>query len=357
MADTGSSFSSQVINWFDEHGRFDLPWQQNRNLYRVWLAEIMLQQTQVKTVIPYYQRFVETFPSISDLASSTLDDVLSHWAGLGYYSRARNLHKTAVMVMRCHDGEFPELYDDVLALPGIGPSTAGAILAQALNQPHAILDGNVKRVLSRYHAIEGWSGHSAVSKLLWEKARLHTPMERLADYTQAIMDLGATICVGSSPKCMACPLVKACEAFQTDSIALYPAKKQKKKLPIKQVRMLLIRDCEGAVMLEKRPPVGIWGGLWSLPEMSLNQDITEICQQRWGFKLEQFSDEPCFRHTFSHYHLDIHPSYCQIQVVKNALRSNDDVMWCKQEQLLPAVATPVAKLLSQHQSNHLTQSN
>ena len=180
-------FSGKILNWFDEHGRHDLPWQKNRNLYDIWVAEVMLQQTQVRTVIPYYKNFLNAFPSVSVLAASSLDEVLSHWAGLGYYSRARNLHQSAIAIKQNHNGKFPTHYDDVLALPGIGPSTAGAILAQALNQRHAILDGNVKRVLSRYHAIKGWSGHSAVSRLLWEKAEQYTPQKRVNDYTQAMI--------------------------------------------------------------------------------------------------------------------------------------------------------------------------
>ena len=286
MSQTRAGFSGKILAWFDKHGRHDLPWQKDRSCYRVWVAEIMLQQTQVKTVIPYYQNFLNHFPSISALAVSTLDEVLAQWAGLGYYSRGRNLHKAASEIMLKHKGVFPDNYDAVLALPGIGPSTAGAILAQAMGQRHAILDGNVKRVLSRYHAIDGWYGVSKVSQLLWDKSRLHTPSERLADYTQAIMDMGATLCVRSSPVCSDCPLSKNCEAYKTNTVAMYPARKPKKVMPVKRVKMLIINNNQGSVLLERRPPTGIWGGLWSLPETTTEEAVADVCSQRWALNCE-----------------------------------------------------------------------
>ena len=208
-------FADQVLSWFDQNGRHNLPWQQGRTLYSVWLAEIMLQQTQVATVIPYYQNFLAKFPDHASLAQAPLDEVLKLWAGLGYYTRARNLHKAAVVIDQQHNGLFPEQYEDVLALPGIGRSTAGAILAQVLGQRHAILDGNVKRVLSRYFEIDGWYGKKAVENILWDKAEICTPNIRLADYTQAMMDLGATVCTRSSPDCEQCPLMNSCLASES----------------------------------------------------------------------------------------------------------------------------------------------
>ena len=347
MTDSKQCFSERVLSWFDQYGRHDLPWQKNRNSYRVWVAEIMLQQTQVKTAIPYYQDFLKSFPSIALLASATLDEVLNHWAGLGYYSRARNLHKAAIEIMEAHQGTFPTHYDDVLALPGIGPSTAGAILAQALNQRHAILDGNVKRVLSRYHAIEGWSGQSGISKLLWDKSNLHTPHERVADYTQAIMDLGATLCVRSAPKCPQCPVKNECVAFKEDTVSLYPTRKAKKTLPVKQVRMLIIKNQHGSVLLEKRPPTGIWGGLWSLPEAPLEEGIAEVCLQRWALKCEQHRHGDVMRHTFSHYHLDISPCWLKSSGEVTGVKERE-VVWCQADQMSKfGVATPISLLLHQ----------
>lgn len=342
------TFSEKILKWFDLHGRHNLPWQKDRSPYRIWVAEIMLQQTQVKTVIPYYQNFLKAFPSVSDLAESSLDEVLSFWAGLGYYSRARNLHESAVAIKQNHNGIFPTHYDDVLALPGIGPSTAGAILAQALNQRHAILDGNVKRVLSRYHAIEGWPGRSVVSALLWEKAEEHTPQKRVDDYTQAIMDLGATICLRSEPKCSFCPVMKQCEAFKSDTVALYPTKKPKKKLPVRQIRMLIIKDRHGAVLLEKRPPTGIWGGLWSLPEINVEDDAERACKEKFALKTKAPRLGDAFRHTFSHYHLDITPCWMSVDGEVDAVREGDEIVWCDSGNLKRiGVSTPVASLLAQ----------
>ena len=234
-------FADRLLGWFRQYGRHDLPWQFETSLYRTWISEIMLQQTQVATVLPYFEKFMQRFPDITSLAEASQDEVLLYWAGLGYYSRARNLHKAAQVIAEQHSGEFPQYYDDVLALPGIGPSTAGAILAQALGQRHAILDGNVKRVLTRYQGIEGCPGQSRVEKQLWMWAEKYTPEQDVADYTQAIMDLGATVCTRSSVKCDICPMMADCLAYQTDRVAELPTRKARKALPVREKRFLIIR--------------------------------------------------------------------------------------------------------------------
>ena len=344
MRNAPQPFATRLLDWFDHHGRHDLPWQKNRTLYRVWVSEIMLQQTQVTTVIPYFTRFMQRFPNLKQLAGAEQDEVLEHWAGLGYYSRGRNLHKAARQIVNDHAGRMPRHIDALVALPGIGRSTAAAILSQALDQRHAILDGNVKRVLTRYHAIDGWPGERAVEERLWQLAESLTPDARNADYTQAIMDLGATLCRRSRPDCEACPVRSGCRARERDEVTKYPASKPKRDKPVRSARLLVLIDDDGAVMLEKRPASGIWGGLWSLPELATEADVEEVCRQRWGFELQRRTDEPVFRHSFSHYHLDIHPSLCELgqgaQVSDSA-----GIMWQPKGGSLPAVAAPVSRIL------------
>jgi A/G-specific adenine glycosylase len=345
-----ASFSARVLEWYDVHGRHDLPWQQPRTPYRVWIAEIMLQQTQVGTVIPYYLRFIKTFPGLDTLASASLDHVLQHWSGLGYYSRARNLHKAARIIASEHGGEFPQEIEQLVALPGIGQSTAAAILAQALDQRHAILDGNVKRVLCRYHAIEGWPGKTGIMKQLWQLAEQHTPVERVADYTQAIMDLGATLCKRSSPRCEQCPLIADCAAYRQQSVQRYPSPRPKKSLPVRAARLLLVTDSEsGRLLLEKRPPSGIWGGLWSLPEAGVDEEIAQLCRRRWGLKVLDNEDYDAFRHTFSHYHLQITPCRVQVKLEQAAVREPANIIWCSAgDATRRALAAPVARIIEQH---------
>lgn len=311
-ATVSRGIAEPLLAWFDQYGRKDLPWQQQRSAYRVWISEIMLQQTQVKTAIPYFQAFMQRFPDVLSLAGAHEDDVLHHWSGLGYYARARNLHKAAQQVRDLHGGEFPQLFDEVLALPGVGRSTAGAILAQANGQRHAILDGNVKRVLARLHALHGWTGQASVQQQLWHYAEAYTPQQRVADYTQAIMDLGATLCTRSRPRCDDCPLQLNCQALATDQVSLLPTRKPKKALPVKSVRMLLLHNRAREVLLEKRPPTGIWGGLWSLPEMPLDELVEDWCQQHYQLALKYYEEQPVLRHTFSHFHLDITPCVAEV---------------------------------------------
>jgi len=343
------AFAQRVLRWYRKHGRHDLPWQHPRTLYRVWLAEIMLQQTQVKTVIPYYQNFTRVFPSLKKLASASQDEVLAHWAGLGYYSRARNLHKAAQQIQLEHKGRIPRDFDSLLALPGIGPSTAAAVLSQSLDQRHVILDGNVKRVLARYHAIPGWPGLPAVEQQLWRCAEQHTPASHNADYTQAIMDLGATLCRRSKPECNRCPLSEDCQALAQNRVGEFPAARPRKKLPVKAARMLLLANAEGSILLEKRPPSGIWGGLWSLPELAMGDDIADACEQRWGVKVQHSRDGLTLRHSFSHYHFDITP--CEVRLRTQVPQISDDAAlhWYHPQQARRlGLAAPVKRILDQY---------
>ena len=323
--------SDVVLAWFDRHGRHDLPWQQRRTPYRVWISEVMLQQTQVSTVVPYFERFMDRFPDINSLADASQDEVLHLWTGLGYYARGRNLHKAAQQIRDQHQGQFPQDYDAVLALPGIGRSTAGAILAQALNQRHAILDGNVKRVLSRYYAISGWPGSKAVENQLWELAEAATPQQRLADYTQAIMDLGATIC-GRTPHCPACPLEATCQARLEGDPRAYPTPRPRKTLPVRETTMLLLRNEQGLLLLEQRPPAGIWGGLWSLPECPVDCDPSEFCQTSLGLALNHAETGPRLRHTFSHFHLDITTLLARVSPGNPAIMEGRPQVWYNSRQ-------------------------
>ena len=344
------SFSDRLLDWYRLHGRHDLPWQKNTSLYRTWVSEIMLQQTQVATVIPYFEKFMQRFPGISELAQASQDDVLLHWAGLGYYSRARNLHKAARLIAEQHDGHFPQSYEDALALPGIGPSTAGAILAQALGQRHAILDGNVKRVLARYQAVEGWPGQPLIEKQLWSWAEKYTPEQYVADYTQAIMDLGATVCTRATAKCYVCPLQEGCQAYQTNRVAELPTRKPKKVLPVREKRLLIIRNEKGAYLMEKRLPAGIWGGLWSLPELAMDQSVDETVSRSWQMTVNDYRDLPVFRHTFSHFHLDITPCEVDIAVVKQSIAELEHYQWFRDISQL-ALAAPVSAIFKKVNDN------
>lgn len=338
-------FQDNILTWFDQHGRKDLPWQHPVTPYRVWLSETMLQQTQVSTAIPYFNAFIARFPDIETLAGAPVDAVLQHWAGLGYYARARNLHKAAQQIVGL--GYFPDTLEALVALPGIGLSTAGAILSIAFNTSQPILDGNVRRVLSRFKAVHGWAGHSPVSKQLWAIAAELTPQTRVADYTQAMMDLGATLCTRSKPACGVCPLHDGCLARLTDTVAVLPTPKPSKTLPVKERLFLLLSNHNGQLLLEKRPPTGIWGGLWSLPEFDslntahdwcLKQHLPIVSQQLWASR----------RHTFSHYHLDYTPLLIKTENPTNFVMEGAGRVWYNAGQLnglgLPA---PVKKLLQQ----------
>ncbi len=342
-------FADRLLAWYDQHGRHNLPWHHNRNAYRVWVSEIMLQQTQVTTVIPYFEAFMATFPDVQTLAQAPEDDVLSHWSGLGYYARARNLHKAAKQVVEAHQGEFPCDQEQLESLTGIGRSTAAAIIAQAFEQRATILDGNVKRVLARYHAVPGWPGQTSVSNALWEHAETHTPDDRARDYTQAIMDLGAMVCTRSKPKCETCPLSTDCQAYANSETQLYPGSKPKKAKPEKTTWMLILEDAEGRILLERRPPSGIWGGLWSLPELDPaygSEELQDACERELGIACSNPDLISGFRHTFSHYHLHIQPA--RLPVIRSTqIADTDRLRWLHRDEALTlGLPTPIRTLLT-----------
>jgi len=334
-------FAEQLLNWFDQCGRKDLPWQQQKTPYRVWLSEIMLQQTQVTTVIPYFLRFIARFPTLTKLAAAPLDEVLHLWAGLGYYSRARNLHRSAQMIAQQFSGKFPDNLATLQTLPGIGRSTAGAILALAFNQSVPILDGNVKRVMTRLHGIREWVGEKAIETRLWELATHYTPQQRIADYTQAIMDLGATLCTRSKPNCSHCPFTTECSAYQQNLTAVIPAKKPKTKLPVRHATTIVLLH-DDKILLEKRPIPGIWGGLWSLPEITGEAsaaDLKKYCRLRFQLTIEAISFSPSFRHTFSHYHSQIYPAIVLIKNKPRKIMETETQIWYNLDQP-PAIGLP-----------------
>lgn len=330
-----SKFQTSVLSWFDQHGRKTLPWQQNKTPYRVWLSEIMLQQTQVTTVIPYFERFIQHFPEVSSLAEADEDTVLHLWTGLGYYNRARNLHKTAKIIMASFSGHFP---NDLLALeslPGIGRSTAGAILAISFEKKATILDGNVKRVLTRLHAIQEWPGEKKTTEKLWEIAEKYTPTQRIADYTQAMMDIGATLCVRSKPRCHDCPFQKSCGAHLQGMTQVIPQKKPSVKIPTRQVTLLIFVRNQQYVLLEKRPTNGVWGGLWSLPELTGIPTLETIQAEalaRAHHPIEHIQLGARFRHTFSHFHLDIQPAFISLKSHRRKVMEEGQQIWYNLQQ-------------------------
>ncbi|HHM04964.1 MAG TPA: adenine DNA glycosylase [Gammaproteobacteria bacterium] len=345
-----SAFSRRLLKWWDRHGRKDLPWQREPTPYRVWVSEIMLQQTQVATVIPYYTRFMARFPTVAELADAALDEVLHRWSGLGYYARARNLSAAARQIQQRWGGELPRTQAELMTLPGIGRSTAAAILALAMDQPLAILDGNVKRVLSRYHAVAGWPGRREVEQRLWAYAEAHTPPHRAAHYTQAIMDLGATVCTRRRPRCDRCPFGSDCAARRAGRVADHPGPKPRRQLPRRSTRMLLIENAAGAVLLLKRPPAGLWGGLWGLPECPLETAPARWCRQELGLDIEVLENWPLVRHSFSHYHLDIHPSRARAGQCRGVMEGPPALWYNPGQSQALGLAAPVQTLLQRFQS-------
>ena len=338
----------RLLAWFDRHGRKNLPWQKSRNPYRLWVSEIMLQQTQVATVIPYYERFLKRFPDIATLARAKLDSVLHHWTGLGYYARARNLKKAAEKILREHNGRFPRDIEQVADLPGIGRSTAGAILAFAFGQRHPILDGNVKRVLTRLHAIETPVNARETEQRLWELAERYTPKVRVADYTQAIMDLGATCCTPRKPQCPRCPLARDCAALALGAPESFPVRRAGKKLPVRKTAMLMIHDARGRVLLTQRPPSGLWGGLWGFPETNPEGSLIEAVNRELGLRITTATPWPTIEHSFSHYKLQIVPIPAYLAGGTARVMENAPTLWYNAAK--PAalgLAAPVKRLLQQ----------
>jgi A/G-specific adenine glycosylase len=300
------TFAQKLIAWQTHHGRHNLPWQGSLNPYGIWVSEIMLQQTQVETVIPYYSRFMARFPDILTLASSTEEEVLTYWAGLGYYARGRNLLKAARIMREKYAGVFPDSIEAVAALPGIGPSTAAAICVFAFGQRHAILDGNVKRVLARVFLVTGYPGIKSIEKILWQQARGLLPKKNLETYTQALMDLGTLICTRTKPRCATCPINIHCAAFGQDRVGAVPSPRPANPLPHKHAFFLVIRYATD-VLLEKRPIPGIWGGLWSLPEAKTRADWAHMCKRLSGQVPEEVRYLTPFTHSFSHFKLHVQP--------------------------------------------------
>jgi len=339
-------FAKAILSWYQSYGRKNLPWQHNKTLYKVWLSEIMLQQTQVTTVIPYFERFLKKFPTVLDLANAHQDEVLHLWTGLGYYARARNLHKAAKTIVERHNGEFPHDIVQMNALPGIGRSTAAAILSSVLQKPHAILDGNVKRTLSRAFVVEGWPGKKTIENRLWILAEEHTPTIDVDKYNQAMMDMGALICTRSKPKCFLCPISTLCEANKQNRQVDFPTKKPKKEKPIKETWFAILYH-ENKVWLEQRPQTGIWGGLYCFPENN-NSNLEHQFNLR-SINQRHIKEKKLlihFRHTFSHYHLEITPILIKLTEQPNLIMEGTKGLWYNLSQPKEVgLAAPVKQLL------------
>jgi len=288
-----------------------------------------LQQTQVSTAIPYYQHFTDRYADVTSLAHAPLDDVLALWTGLGYYARARNLHKTATIIAANYNGKMPREINELIALPGIGRSTAGAIMALAHKEKFAILDGNVKRVLARYYMISGWPGTKSVENKLWQLAEQLLPTDRISDYIQAQMDLGATLCTRNKPQCNRCPLNDNCQAFLHDFPQNYPQSKPKKIIPKRQINWLIMQEKSGEILLQQRPPIGIWGGLWSFPESDSANNISDICQVKFNVNIADIIAQPHFNHIFSHFKLTIYPQLIPCRKTVSQIGENNNARWYK----------------------------
>lgn len=347
-------FAARVIQWQKQHGRHHLPWQNTRDPYAIWVSEIMLQQTQVSAVIGYYQRFMQRFPDIASLAGSEQEEVMQFWSGLGYYSRARNLHAAAKKIMQEHDGCFPQTMDAVLELPGIGRSTAAAVTVFAFGQHQAILDGNVKRVLARFFGMEGWPGLPAIEKQMWQLAESLLPQQDMEAYIQGLMDLGATLCTRGKPRCTQCPLQDDCVALREGRIHLLPTPKLRKPVPRRETIMLLLLS-GNEVLLQKRPPTGIWGGLWSLPEAGPEDDPQNIARRRFGLQAEILPALPLLTHVFTHFTLNITPQPLRI-TRHSAQAAEPGLIWLDIEDAAgAALPAPVKKLLLQMRSLHIAK--
>ncbi len=339
-----SDLAARILDWHREHGRHDLPWQQDPTPYRVWVSEIMLQQTQVSTVIPYFERFMARFPDVQSLAAAERDEVLALWSGLGYYARARNLHRAARIICEQHSGRFPEQLEELRALPGIGRSTAGAILALACGQAQPILDGNVKRVLARYHGVDGWPGRTAVERRLWDLADRHLPDRDPAAYTQGMMDLGATLCTRRRPACLLCPLADDCISRLQGNPEARPASRPARDRPRRYTRMLLVRGGD-RILLERRPPTGVWGGLWGLPEVPKDVDVHRWCRAEFGVEPLRVTPWSPVEHGFTHFRLEIAPVEVALEELPQGVSESERAWQPLAQAGELGLAAPVARLL------------
>lgn len=340
-----SDFAARLIRWQRQHGRHDLPWQ-GGDAYSVWVSEIMLQQTQVATVIPYYQRFMAAFPDVSALARASEDDVLALWSGLGYYARGRNLHRAAQQMAAQHQGQFPRDYETILALPGIGRSTASAICALAFHERRAILDGNVKRLLARHRGIDGWPGNPKVEMQLWQQAEVLLPEKDVAIYTQALMDMGATVCTRHRTDCTPCPVWEDCVALAENRVNTLPSSRPRKPLPEKQTTFLLLLH-NNELLLEKRPGSGIWGGLWCPPQLEEDSASVSDYALRNGLDLElcDQTELAAMVHSFTHFKLHITPVLLRLGRKPQRLEQLGRVWLALDDIDAAAIPAPVRSLL------------
>jgi A/G-specific adenine glycosylase len=339
------SFAARVVRWQRAHGRRDLPWQGSRDAYRIWLSEIMLQQTQVATVIPYYERFLARCPTVAALAAAPGDDVMALWSGLGYYARARNLHRAAKEVVARHGGVFPSDAASLAELPGIGRSTAAAIAAFAAGERGAILDGNVRRVLARHAGIGGDPTSAAVVAALWQAAESRLPADDIEAYTQGMMDLGAGICTARRPACLLCPVPADCVARREDRVGELPGRRARRESPRRRIAMLVVLS-RGEVLLEKRPPTGIWGGLWSLPEAPAGADVREAVGA-WGFTAAEIEPLAPFEHAFTHFTLEVTPWRVRPRSPSRLVADRPATWMALADIAGAALPSPVRKLLQQ----------
>ncbi|WP_126443916.1 A/G-specific adenine glycosylase [Sulfuricystis multivorans] len=342
------SFAQRLIAWQRRHGRNDLPWQRDwrtlRDPYRVWLAEIMLQQTQVTTVIPFYVRFVARFPDLAALAAASVDEVMALWSGLGYYARARNLHRCARLIVEHHGGHFPRDPAAIAGLPGIGRSTANAIAAVCFGARVAILDGNVKRVLCRHLGIEGHPGLPAIEARLWHEAAEKLPDRQVPAYLQALMDLGALVCTRSRPRCSACPVSGDCSAWHSGRTDELPTPRPRRNLPEREITALVLKQAK-RIAFERRPPAGIWGGLWSLPELPEGLEPIGYARDALGLRLTAVSPAPILTHGLTHFRLRIRPLICTVDEMSGMAEPN--LHWLDQAELdRAALPAPIRKILN-----------
>ncbi|WP_253306570.1 A/G-specific adenine glycosylase [unidentified bacterial endosymbiont] len=337
-----AAFSARLLQWAQHQGRKDLPWQRDPSPYSIWLSEIMLQQTQVMTVIPYFERFITQLPTLQALAQAPLDQVLHLWSGLGYYARARNLHRAAHTILSQYQGRFPDDFNALTALPGIGRSTAGAILSLAFGLPYPILDGNVKRILARYYAIAGWPGDPQVARQLWAKSSQVTPRQQAGPFNQAMMDLGSLICTLRRPGCHDCPLQSGCQAYRTQRWQEYPGKPHKVSRP-KKVAWFVLLQYHHTLWMVQRPLSDLWGGLFCFPQFDTPQTVLQWLQQQQIPSNAQ--PLPEIQHQFTHFQWIIRPLHLQLTEKPRALECASGIWYNLAKPARIGVATPIQRLL------------